>query len=173
MLVTLGTGIGGGIIMDGQICRSNNNMGEIGHMIIQADNGKECPCGQSGCWERYCSMTALMESAEEYALANQDSILYNMYAENGNKLGGKLIFDALEKNCPVANEVFDKFLNYLVCGINSLYNIFGPDAIVLAGGVTVQGEKLLDPLKKKLKKDIRIEISVLQGDAGCLGAAML
>lgn len=173
VLVTLGTGIGGGIIMDGQICRSNNNMGEIGHMIIQADNGKECPCGQSGCWERYCSMTALMESAEEYALANQDSILYNMYAENGNKLGGKLIFDALEKNCPVANEVFDKFLNYLVCGINSLYNIFGPDAIVLAGGVTVQGEKLLDPLKKKLKKDIRIEISVLQGDAGCLGAAML
>lgn len=173
ILVTLGTGIGGGIIMDGQICHSNNNMGEIGHMIIQADDGKECPCGQRGCWEQYCSMTALMKSAEEYALANQESILYNMYAENGNKLDGKLIFDALERNCPVAGEVFDKFLKYLACGINSLYNIFGPDAIVLAGGVTVQGEKLLNPLKERLKKDIRIEISALQGDAGAMGAAML
>lgn len=173
VLVTLGTGIGGGIIMDGQICRSNNNMGEIGHMIIQADNGKKCPCGQAGCWERYCSMTAFIESAEAYALENQESILYNMYAENGNQLNGKIIFDAVEKGCPVANEVFDTFLNYLACGINSLSNIFGPDAIVLAGGVTVQGEKLLTPLKDKLKKDIRIEISKLQGDAGALGAAML
>ena len=173
VLVTLGTGIGGGIIMDGQICRSNNNMGEIGHMIIQADNGKKCPCGQSGCWERYCSMTALIESAEEYALANQGSILYNKYAENGNKLSGELIFDAAENGCPVANEVMDNFLNYLACGIYSLFCIFGPDVIVLAGGVTAQGEKLLNPLKNKLKKDMRIEISVLQGDAGALGAAML
>ncbi len=173
VLVTLGTGIGGGIIMDGQICRSNNNMGEIGHMIIQAENGRKCPCGQSGCWERYCSITALIAIAEEYALANKDSILYNMYAENGNKLNGEMIFDALDKGCTAANKVFDDFLNYLACGIQNLFNIFGPDAIVLAGGVTVQGEKLLNPLKRKLKKDIRVEISALQGDAGSLGAAML
>ena len=96
-----------------------------------------------------------------------------MYEENGNKLSGKLIFDAIEKGCPAACEVFDTFLNYLSKGIESLVNIFGPDAIVLAGGVTVQGEKLLEPLKKKLCKDIRIEISKLQGDAGALGASML
>lgn len=173
VLLTLGTGIGGGIIIDGQICRSNNNMGEIGHMIIQADNGKKCPCGQTGCWERYCSMTAFEESGGEAALRHKDSLLYKMYEENGNKLSGKLIFDAIEKGCPAACEVFDTFLNYLSKGIESLVNIFGPDAIVLAGGVTVQGEKLLEPLKKKLCKDIRIEISKLQGDAGALGASML
>lgn len=173
VLVALGTGIGGGIVINGQICHSNNNMGEVGHMIIQAEDGKECPCGQSGCWERYCSMTALIKSAEEYANANKDSILYGIYAENGNKLDGQLIFDALEKGCCVANEVFDKFLNYLACGIDSLCNILDPDAVVLAGGVTAQGDKLLNPLKKKLKKDIRIEISKLQGYAGALGTAML
>lgn len=173
VLVTLGTGIGGGIIMDGQICHSNNNIGEIGHMIIQAENGKQCPCGQAGCWECYCSMTAFEESAEEYALANKDSILYNIYSENENKLSGKLIFDAIDKGCPIANEVFDRFLNYLARGIESLANIFGPDAIVLAGGVTVQNDRLLEPLNKKLKKNVRIEISKLQGDAGALGAAML
>lgn len=173
VLVTLGTGIGGGIIMDGQICRSNNNMGEIGHMIIQSENGRKCPCGQSGCWERYCSMSALIDDAEKYAVENTDSILYNMYAENGNKLSGKIIFDAVEKGCPTANKVFGKFLDYLACGIQNLFNVFGPDAIVLAGGVTAQGDKLLKPLMKKIKKDIRIEISTLQGDAGSLGAAML
>lgn len=173
VLVTLGTGIGGGIIMNSQICRSNNNLGEIGHMMIQAENGKKCPCGQSGCWERYCSMTALAESAEEYALANTDSILYNMYKENGNKANGKIVFDAMEKGCKVASEVFDKFLSYLAFGIENLANIFGPDAIVLAGGVTVQGDKLLKPLKEKIRKDIRIEISSLQGDAGALGASLL
>ena len=159
--------------MDGQICRSNNNIGEIGHMIIQAENGKQCPCGQAGCWECYCSMTAFEESAREYALANKDSILYNIYSENENKLSGKLIFDAIDKGCPIANEVFDRFLNYLARGIESLANIFGPDAIVLAGGVTVQSDRLLEPLNKKLKKNVRIEISKLQGDAGALGAAML
>lgn len=173
VLVTLGTGIGGGIIMDGQICRSNENIGEIGHMIIQAEGGRSCPCGQTGCWERYCSMTALAESAEEYALSNKDSILYHLYLENGKKLSGKQIFDAMDRGCSAANSVFDRFLNYLARGIESLSNIFGPDAIVLAGGVTVQKDRLLVPLQKKLKRDIRVEISKLQGDAGALGAAML
>ena len=173
VLVTLGTGIGGGVIIDGKLCQSNNNAGEVGHMIIQTENGKKCPCGQSGCWEQYCSMTALIESAKEYALANKDSVLYNMYIENGNKLDGKLIFDALEKGCSGAEKVFGNFLDYLACGIESLFNILGPDEIVLAGAVTAQGEKLLAPLKKRLKKDIHVEISALQGDAGSLGAAML
>lgn len=171
--VSLGTGIGGGIIMNGQICRSNNNMGEIGHMIIQMENGKKCPCGQSGCFERYCSMTALVEMAEEYALANKDSVLYNLYTKNKNKLSVEIIYNQIEKDDHGADEVYEIFLNYLACGIQSLFNIFGPDAIVLAGGVTVLGDKLLNPLRKKLKKDLRIEISKLQGDAGALGAAVL
>lgn len=172
MLVTLGTGIGGNVITDGQV-NLNNKSGEFGHIIIRAENGRKCRCGQSGCWERYCSMSALSEDAEKAAFSNKDSILYALCAENQNKLNGELIFKAMEKGCKVANEVFDNFLDYLACGISNIYNIFAPDAIVLAGGVTVQGEKLLVPLKKKIKKDIRIEISALSGYAGAMGAAML
>lgn len=172
VLVSIGTGIGGGIVMDREICRTKNNMGEIGHLIIQAENGRECPCGQTGCWEQYSSMTALIKDTTKAAIENPDSILGKMYAEN-NEIDGKMLFDALEQNCEVAEKVFEKYIKYLALGINSLVNIFGPDAIVLSGGVTNQGDRLLLPLKEKVKKDIRIEISTLQKDAGALGACVL
>ncbi len=171
VLVTIGTGVGGGIIMNRQIARSNNNMGEIGHFVIQAENGRPCPCGQMGCWEQYCSMTALLKDAVKAASQNTDSILYK-----NNKDGcitGEDLFDAINKNCPVAKKVFNDYIRYLAMGINSMINIFGPDAVVLAGGVTAQGERLLKPLKKLVKGDVRLEISTLQNDAGALGAAML
>ena len=171
VLVTLGTGVGGGIIMNRQILHSNNNMGEIGHFVIQAENGRPCPCGQTGCWEQYCSMTAFQKDAENAARKNPDSILFKLMKKD--KLMGEDIFKAMDKGCPVAQRVFDDYILYLAMGINSLVNIFGPDAIVLAGGVTRQGEKLLIPLKQKVKSNIRIEISTLQNDAGSLGAAML
>ena len=171
VLVTLGTGVGGGIIMNRQILRSNNNMGEIGHFVIQAENGRPCPCGQTGCWEQYSSMTAFQKDAENTARQNPDSILFKLM--KNDKLTGEDVFKAMNKGCPVAQKVFDDYIRYLAMGINSLINIFGPDAIVLAGGVTRQGEKLLKPLKRLVKSDIRIEISTLQNDAGSLGAAML
>ena len=171
VLVTIGTGVGGGIIMNRQIARSNNTMGEIGHFVIQAKNGRICPCGQKGCWEQYCSMTALLKDALKAAKKDKESILYNNI-EDGS-LTGEAFFDAVQKGCPVAQKVFDDYIRYLAMGINSLVNIFGPDAIVLAGGVTKQGEKLLEPLKKLIVGDLRLEISTLQNDAGALGAAML
>ena len=173
ILITLGTGVGGGIIMNRQICRGNNSMGEIGHMIIEAENGKKCACGQHGCFEQYASATALIKSAEDAAEGNEGSILHELYMKNDRHLDGELIFEAIDKNCSVANEVFEKYLNYLAVGIKSLENIFGPDAIILAGGITAQGDKLLRPLRKRLPSNIRIEISTLQNDAGALGAAML
>lgn len=172
VLVTIGTGVGGGIIMNRQICRGNNSMGEIGHIIIQADDGRPCPCGLNGCWEQYASITALINDAETAAKATPDSILGNLLQKNGN-LNGELIFEALDKNCPVAKTVFDKYLDYLAAGINSIANVFGPDAIILAGGITQQGDKLLKPLCEKIALDIRIEISSLQSNAGSYGAAML
>ena len=173
VLVTIGTGIGGGIIMNRQIAHSDKNLGEIGHIIIQSENGRPCPypCGQTGCWEQYCSMTALLKDALNAANENPQSVLYS-YIKDG-KLTGEDVFDAIDKGCPVAQKVFDEYIRYLAMGINTLVNAFGPDAIVLAGGVTKQGEKLLSPLKKLVKSDVRLEISILQGDAGALGAAML
>ena len=88
-------------------------------------------------------------------------------------IDGKIIFEALDKGCEVTKEIYKKYIYYLARGIESLANIFGPDCIVMAGGITQQGDKLLLPLKAELRKDIKIEISTLQRDAGALGAAML
>jgi len=173
VLVTLGTGIGGGIVMNKRICRGNNSMGEIGHIVVQADGGIPCPCGLSGCWEQYASATALIREATKAATENQNSILYQLYSNNFYELNGELIFEAIDKGCPVAKQVFDKYINYLAVGIQSIVNVFGPDAIILAGGITQQGDKLVKPLKKKLPDGVRIEISNLQSDAGALGAAVL
>lgn len=173
VLVTLGTGIGGGIIMNRQIGHGSSGMGEIGHIIVQVHDGLPCPCGLKGCWEQYASAKALIREATKAAKENTGSILYKLMIENNNRLNGKLIFEAMDKGCEVAKAVFDVYLDYLAAGIQSLKNVFGPDAIVLAGGVTKQGDKLLLPLREKLKTKVRIEISTLQSDAGALGAALL
>ena len=173
VLVTLGTGVGGGIVMDKRICRGKNSMGEIGHIVVQTEGGLPCPCGLSGCWEQYASATALIREATVAAKSNPDSVLAKLYEGNFEEMTGELIFDALDSGCPVAKEVFDQYIKYLAVGIRSIVNVFGPDAIVLAGGITKQGEKLINPLKQLLPADIRIEISNLQSDAGALGAAVL
>lgn len=173
VLVTLGTGVGGGIVMDKRICRGKNSMGEIGHIVVQTEGGLPCPCGLSGCWEQYASATALIREATNAAKSNPDSVLAKLYEGNFEEMTGELIFDALDSGCPVAKEVFDQYIKYLAVGIRSIVNVFGPDAIVLAGGITKQGEKLINPLKQLLPADIRIEISNLQSDAGALGAAVL
>lgn len=173
VLVTLGTGVGGGIVMDRRICRGKNSMGEIGHIVVQTDGGLPCPCGLSGCWEQYASATALIREATAAAKSNPDSILSKLYEGNFEEMTGELIFEALDSDCPVAKEVFDKYIKYLAVGIRSIVNVFGPDAIVLAGGITKQGDKLITPLKQLLPDDVRIEISNLQSDAGALGAAVL
>ncbi|HAL63458.1 MAG TPA: glucokinase [Clostridiales bacterium] len=172
ILVTLGTGIGGGIILNRRVCHSNNNMGELGHIIIQAEGGRKCICGQSGCWERYCSATALIKEAKRTASKNKESVLYALMCKNGD-MTGEVFFEAIDKGCTVAERVYRRYIKYLARGIESLANIFGPDVIVLAGGITEQGDKILKPLKAELKKDVRIEISSLQSDAGALGAAMM
>ena len=172
ILVTLGTGIGGGIILDRRVCHSNSNMGEVGHIIMQTEGGRRCQCGQSGCWEMYCSATALIKDAKLAAMKNKKSILYDIMCKNG-EMTGEFFFDALSMGCETAEKVYKRYIKYLAKGIESLANIFGPDAIVLAGGITQQGDKILKPLKAELKKDVRIEISSLQSDAGALGAAML
>lgn len=173
IMVTLGTGVGGGIIIDGEICHGKNSMGEIGHIIVEAKGGLPCPCGQNGCWEQYASVTALIRQAEEAALNNKDSKLYEKYSQSGSRLDGELIFEALDEGCETANRVFDEYIDWVAVGIKSLINIFGPDAIILAGGITQQGDRLIKPLRECVNTDVVLEISRLQNDAGALGAAML
>lgn len=171
VLVTLGTGIGGGVILNRKIMKTNRCSGEIGHIIIDM-NGRQCACGEKGCWEQYGSITALVRDAVKAADENPDSVLGGIYKREG-RLSGRLVFEALNAECPVAKKVFDTYLDYLAVGIKSVNMAFGPDVIVLAGGITKEGEKILTPLRKKLPEYIRVEVSTLQSDAGSLGAAML
>ncbi len=168
VLITLGTGVGSGIILNRSI---THNGGEMGHMIIEAESSRKCGCGQYGCWETYSSVTALVKDAEEQAAKNKSSILYTL-SDNG-RLTGKQIFEAADKGCGTARAVIDRYIHYLAVGIRNIINIFSPEAIVLAGGITGQGDKLLKPLIRELPEDARVEISILQEEAGALGAAML
>ena len=168
VLVTLGTGVGSGIIINRAIYSEG---GEMGHIIINADNGEKCSCGQYGCWETYSSASALVKYAKKRAANNSDSILYQIM-EDG-ELTCRDIFKAIELGCKVADEVYDRYIRYLSIGIRNIINTFSPDAIVLAGGITNQGDNLITPLKAYLPVGTRIEISTLQSDAGAMGAAML
>ncbi|MBQ7793250.1 MAG: glucosamine-6-phosphate deaminase [Clostridia bacterium] len=171
-MVTLGTGVGGGIIINKRIYSGKKGgAGEIGHMCIEAD-GKPCTCGSTGCWESYASVTALIEQTKAAAEENPDSILAKVIAENG-KVDGKTVFEAMDKGCEVAEKVFDKYTSYIAVGIKNIVNIFRPGAVVIAGGISVVGDRLLKPIQSKVGTDVPIKISHLKNDAGMIGAALL
>lgn len=172
VMVTIGTGIGGGIVLDGKIRQGRGGMGEICHMSIEATEGELCSCGHRGCWESYAATTALIKSAERAAKTQPDSYLFELYCQNG-MLNGILIFEALRAECPVAKDVFSKYLDRLAVGLKNIAYIFDPDVIVLAGGITKDGELFIDELRRRVNTDVPIEISALQSDAGAYGAAML
>ena len=173
VMLTLGTGIGGSISADGRLMLGNGNMAELGHMIIQAFGGRACPCGQSGCFEQYASVTALVRMAKENIAQNDGSILARMYCENGNSLNGEIIFAALDEGCKAAAEVMDGYTSILAVGIDSLINILDPDAVVLSGGITEHGEGFIDAVQSKIHFKTPVVISELKGDAGVVGAAYL
>ncbi len=172
VMVTIGTGIGGGIIIKNKIYHGRGDAGEIGHIIVEKD-GLECGCGQRGCLEKYASAGALSKAAEKAAKENTGSVLYSLYEEKGFKMNGRLVFSALDEECPIAKVVFDEFISYLAVGIDSLARVFSPDVIVLSGGMTAQGDKLLRPLTEKINTDVPVKISALGSDAGIVGAALL
>lgn len=172
IMISIGTGIGGGIIIDNRIYEGSGCAGEIGHFCIK-ENGRECPCGKSGCFEQYASTTALIREAKLCAEQNPDSILAGICRENGGELNGKDIRKALEQGCAAAEKAMDIFATSVAMGIDSLSSIFDPDMFVLAGGITNMGEYLMKPIREKLKTDIPVEISVLKNDAGAIGAALL
>ncbi len=178
VFVTLGTGIGGGIIIDGHMLEGKNGAGaEIGHMVIST-NGQLCSCGRRGCFETYASATALIRNARVAMINNPTSLLWKT-AQKPENLDGMSFFDALAMNDKVANIVFEQYIEDLADGLTNLANIFRPDAIILGGGISYRGDSLMEPLQNRLAKMIyggqwnaRVElmVSALKNDAGIFGA---
>ncbi len=183
VMVTLGTGIGSGIVHNGRIFHGSNGMaGEVGHMSI-VHGGLPCPCGRQGCWEQYASATALKRLTLEAVAANPDSGLAHMVVENGGKVSGRSAFIAAREGDSVGQQVVDTYIGYLAEGITNVVNIFQPDMLAIGGGVSNEREELLlQPLQKLVARDsipcnenkrTRIVVATLGNDAGIIGAALL
>lgn len=182
--ITLGTGVGGGIIIDGKIYSGSNFAGaELGHMVIVKD-GKECGCGRKGCWEAYASATALINQTKEAIRNEKADFSYMLDAVEGDldNVTGKTAFDAMKDGDTTGKEVVDNFVSYLACGIVNVINIFQPDILCVGGGVSRQGETLLAPVRAIVEKEritkhndkqTRICAATLGNDAGIIGAACL
>ena len=178
VFVTLGTGVGGGIIIDGKMLEGKNGAGaEIGHMVIST-NGQLCSCGRRGCFETYASATALIRNARVAMINNPESLLWET-AKSPEALDGISFFKALEMNDKVAGIIFEEYIEDLADGLTNLANIFRPDALILGGGISYRGNILMEPLQNRLEKMIyggqwnaRVElmISDLKNDAGIYGA---
>ena len=182
IFVTLGTGVGGGIILDGKLFEGYKSAGaEIGHQVIKV-NGEKCTCGRKGCFEAYSSTTALIRQAKSAMQKDKDSLLWQECGNDLDKLNGISFFSAYDKKDKTAERVFDKYIKYLAEGLVNVANIFRPEIILIGGGVSAQGEKILKPLKRKFNAllyggakyaKVELDIAKLQNDAGIIGAALL
>lgn len=181
VFITLGTGVGGGIVINGQVYSGTHGIGsELGHMIIAAD-GIECTCGNRGCWERYTSATALIRMGRETMAEYPDSAIAVACGGDPDKLTARHVMDAAKAGDEVALEVFHKYVHYLAVGIVSIINVLDPEVIALGGGVSAAGPFLRDAVREEVAKNVfckevpyaRIELAVLGNDAGIIGAAML
>lgn len=179
--VTLGTGIGGGIIINKKIFSGfNNAASELGHMVI-AQGGEPCTCGRKGCWEAYASATALIRQTKEAAKKNPDSIIHQLVDQDLSKINAKIAFDAKKKNDLVGTKVVDDYTRYLSEGLVNIISIMQPEIIVIGGGICKEGDYLLNPLNRLISesafcRDIpqtQIKVAKLGNDAGIIGAAML
>ncbi len=177
--IAVGTGIGGGIIIDGNLVSGKNGTaGEIGHSKVVKD-GKLCGCGQKGCWEAYASATGLIREAQGRLIVNKKNKLYE--DTKGREVEAKDIFDAAKDGDEFSMDIVDYEVDYLALGISNLLNILDPEIIVMGGGVSLAGDFLLDKLRERLKKyalpsaleGLEIVEAELGNDAGILGAAHL
>ena len=181
VFITLGTGVGGGIVLGGKVWSGFHGTGsEIGHMILELD-GEPCTCGNKGCLERYCSATAVIRMAREQLANHPDSAIMASCGGDTAKVNAKMVFDAAREGDAVGLKVFRRYVRYLAQAIANIANFLDPEVIVLGGGVSKAGDFLLDAVRAEvpnycLYKDLpysRIELARLGPDAGIIGAAML
>ena len=185
VMITLGTGVGGGIIIDHKVYSGFNYAGaELGHIVIEY-NGRQCSCGRKGCWEAYSSATGLINMTKE-KLAECEAkgipTLMTDFVKEEGKVSGKTAFAAMKKGDAPAKEVVDMYIGYLGCGLSNIINIFQPEILVIGGGICNEKHYLTDPLKKIIKeetygneaiKPTTLKIAELGNDAGIIGAAVL
>ncbi len=181
VLVTVGTGIGGGLVMDGRIYRGPTGLGaELGHIVLNPD-GPECGCGNHGCFEAYASGTALGRMGREAAADDPDGLIARLGAEKGEVTGHSVV-SALQQGDPTAEAVFARLGRWLGVGIASLANIFEVEAVVVGGGLVETGELLLEPARVAAREfayapTVRgvtpVVAATFGGDAGKIGAALL
>ncbi len=183
--VTLGTGVGGGVITDGKLLSGFNFAGgELGHMVIER-GGVPCTCGRCGCWEAYSSATGLIrmtkEKIEECGKTGRKTLMTELVAQRG-KISGLTAFDAMRGGDEAGREVVEKYISYLATGITNIINIFEPEVLAIGGGVSGEGETLLAPLREIVERERygvglveapRLAIAALGNDAGIIGAAFL
>ncbi len=185
IMITLGTGVGGGIIIDGKVYSGFNYAGaELGHIVIEY-NGKLCGCGRRGCWEAYSSATGLIkmtkEKLEECEMSGRATIMKAMVDEKG-KVSGRTAFDAMRRGDEAGAEVVDMYVRYLACGLANIINIFQPEVVSIGGGVSNEKDELLSRLLPIIASETygagfveptKIRIAELGNDAGIIGAAYL
>ncbi|MEE0968697.1 MAG: ROK family protein [Clostridia bacterium] len=185
VMITLGTGVGGGIIIDGKVYSGFNFAGaELGHTVIEKD-GRPCNCGRKGCWEAYSSATGLInltkEKIEECGKSGRPTLMNDFVAKHG-KVNGMTAFAAMRDGDMAGKEVVDEYIAYLACGLANIVNIFQPEVVSIGGGVSNEGQLLIDLLMPYIKsetyggefvKPTDIRIAKLGNDAGIVGAATL
>lgn len=180
--ITLGTGVGSGIVIDGKVFRGANSAGgEIGHTVINV-NGAECTCGRKGCWESYASATALIAQTKQAMKENPESKMWNCAGNDIESVNGRTAFDAMRMGDEAAKAVVDKYIYYVAVGIINVINVFQPDVLCVGGGICNEGETLLAPIRKYVveeryskyaQKQTEICKAQLGNDAGIIGASML
>ena len=185
VMITLGTGVGGGIIIDGKVISGFNYAGaELGHIVIEVD-GVQCGCGRKGCWEAYSSATALIRMTNEKLAeckAQGRATLMTQFVEKAGKVSGRTAFDAKRAGDEAGSEVVAKYVHYLAQGIANIINIFQPEVLSIGGGISGEGDYLLDMLVplvrdeaygKGIIRGTDIRIASLRNDAGIIGGAVL
>lgn len=181
VFLTLGTGVGGAIILNGKIWSGHHGVGgEIGHMILVSD-GEPCSCGNRGCLERYCSATAVIRMAREEVDKTPDSLILKNAGGDKANINAKIVIDAAREGDPAAVKVFSAYVSYLGQAIANIVNFIDPEVVALGGGVSKSGAFLLDAVRAEVPKYClykampisRIELAELGADAGVIGAAML
>ncbi len=181
VFMTLGTGVGGGIVIGGRPWSGFHGIGsEIGHIPMDIA-GEPCTCGNFGCLERYCSATAIIRMGKQQLLQHPDSLMHDLCGGDVTKLNAKMVFDAAKEGDDTALKVFNHYVDYLSQAIITIIAFLDPEMIVLGGGVSKAGSFLLNAVRERLPryvlfKDLpysKIEIARLGPDAGIIGAAML
>ncbi|MBQ8577955.1 MAG: ROK family protein [Clostridia bacterium] len=183
VMITLGTGVGGGIIIDNKVYSGFNHAGaELGHIVIK-HNGVPCSCGRKGCWEAYSSATALIRmTREKIATEGHATKMWDMIEGNLDNVSGRTAFNAAREGDKAGQEVVDMYIDYLASGLASIINIFQPEVLSIGGGISNEKDNLLIPVKERIKgetysrdniKATDIRIATLRNDAGIIGAAVL